>query len=519
MTRNRLADGAGRGWFPWLAAVLSGVACLAGSLTAPSTAYALALDATAWRDQGTAQATVTSAAFSTTAGNELLLAFISADSASGPNTTVTRVSGAGLTWVLVRRTNVQLGTAEIWRAFAPAVLTNVTVTATLSQAVSSSLTVVSFTGVDPSGTNGSGAVGATGSGNAARGAPTASLTTTRNNSWVFGVGTDWDNPIARTPGANQTLVHQYMPPVGDTYWVQRLNATTPTAGTSVTLNDTAPTGDRYNLSLVEVLPALGPSYSITGTLSPAASSSGATVTLSGAASATTTADANGTFSFSNLANGTYTVTPSKSGLTFSPASRPVTVTGANVTGVNFTAVAQTQTWTISGTLSPAASGSGATVTLSGAASATTTADANGTFSFSNLANGTYTVTPSKSGFTFSPPSRTVTVTGANVTGVNFTAAVQTQTWTITGTLSPAASGSGATVTLSGAASATTTADANGTFSFSNLANGTYTVTPSKAGVTFSPVSQVVTVTGGERHGSQLHGDAGPDLPLHHLEPE
>ena len=53
--------------------------------------------------------------------------------------------------------------------------------------------------------------------------------------------------------ANQVMVHQYMPPVGDTYWVQRMVGVTATAGTTVTINATAPTTDRYNLSIVEVL--------------------------------------------------------------------------------------------------------------------------------------------------------------------------------------------------------------------------------------------------------------------------
>src|SRR6266581_5963601 len=58
-----------------------------------------------------------------------------------------------------------------------------------------------------------------------------------------------------------------------------------------------------------------------------------------------------------------------------------------------------QTYSISGTISPAAGGSGATVTLSGAANATTTADSSGNFTFSGLANGTYAVTPSRTGYT------------------------------------------------------------------------------------------------------------------------
>jgi len=212
------------------------------------------LDAVVWTDQAVAQTTIVSPGVSTTAGNELVLAFIATDYNSGANATVSSVSGAGLSWVLVGRTNVQAGTSEIWRAWAAAPLTNVTVTATLSQPLVAALTVVSFANVDTSGTNGSGAIGATAAGNKASGAPTATLVTTRNNSWVFGVGNDYDNPLARTVGAGQTLVHQYLAAVGDTYWVQRTLTPTPLAGTSVTLNDTAPTTDRYNLFICEIRP-------------------------------------------------------------------------------------------------------------------------------------------------------------------------------------------------------------------------------------------------------------------------
>jgi Domain of unknown function (DUF1929)/Bacterial Ig domain/Glyoxal oxidase N-terminus/Kelch motif len=312
----------------------------------PDSAHAaLTRDANVSRDQSTA--TITTPAFSTTSGNELLLAFISTDYLSGPNTTVTGVSGGGLSWVLVRRTNVQSGTSEIWRAFATSALSNVTVTATLSQSVSSSLTVMSFAGVDISGTNGSGAIGATGSSNASSGAPTASLATTRNGSWVMGVGNDFDNAIARTVGPNQTLVHQYLTPTGDTYWVQMSSAPTPTSGTTVTINDTAPTTDRYNLSICEVLPASSvQTWSISGTISPSSAGTGATVGLSGASTATTTADASGNYSFGGLVAGSYTVTPTKSGYTFTPASQPITITNVNVASVNFTGQASTTTSTL-----------------------------------------------------------------------------------------------------------------------------------------------------------------------------
>jgi hypothetical protein len=145
-----------------------------------------------------------------------------------------------------------MGTSEVWRAFAPATLTNVTVKATLSQTVTSSITVMSFKGVDTTGSNGSGAVGNVASGSNPTGAPTAQLVTTRNNSLVLGVGNDWDNATNRTVGAGQTLVRQYLSPNGDTYWVQRTTSPVPLSGTTVTINDTAPTTDRYNLSIVEV---------------------------------------------------------------------------------------------------------------------------------------------------------------------------------------------------------------------------------------------------------------------------
>lgn len=66
---------------------------------------------------------------------------------------------------------------------------------------------------------------------------------------------------------------------------------------------------------------------------------GVTVTLSGAASRTTTTDNNGNYNFSGLAPSSYTITPSRSGYTFNPASLPVTISSANVSGQDFTATA------------------------------------------------------------------------------------------------------------------------------------------------------------------------------------
>jgi len=460
---------------------------------------AVAIDANVSKDQGSPSTTVSTPAFSSTTGNELLLAFISADKVSSSSTTVTNVAGAGLTWVLVQRTNVQSGTAEIWRAFSSAPLSGVTVTATISQKVDSSLTVMTFSGVNTSGTNGSGAIGAVGTGNGNPGAPTATLVTMGNSSLVLGVGNDWDNAITRTPGTGQTVVHQYLASVGDTYWVQMQSSPTLLSGKSVTINDTAPTGDRYNLSIVEVLAAAGggTTGTINGSISQTGTISGATVQLLQGATliATATVGTNGSYTFTNVANGSYTLQPSESGFTFSPTTQPVAVNGNTVTVNVFTAAGTTGT--INGSISQTGTISGATVQLLQGTTqiATATVGTNGSYSFSSVANGTYTLQPSESGFTFSPTTQSVTVNGNTVTVPVFTAVAPTGT--INGSISQTGTISGATVQLLQGTTqiATATVGTNGSYSFSSVANGAYTLQPSESGFTFSPTTRNVAVNG------------------------
>jgi beta-lactam-binding protein with PASTA domain len=188
--------------------------------------------------------------FNTSVPGDLLLAFVGADGPSGGGQTAT-VSGAGLTWTLVRRVNTQAGTSEIWKATAAGALSNTSITSTLSSgSYRQSLTVVAFSGA--SGT------GATGAGNATTGAPTVSLVTTQPGSFVYGVGNDWDHATARTLASGQAMVHQWVDSAtGDTYWVQNRTAPVAAAGSTALLNDTAPTTDRWNFASVEVLAGPG----------------------------------------------------------------------------------------------------------------------------------------------------------------------------------------------------------------------------------------------------------------------
>ena len=477
--------------------ILASIVVLTASVLAHAT---IQIDTTVNVDRSSAATVIQSPTFSTSNGNELLLAFVTADYLSGTNTQVVSVSGAGLTWQLVVRTNIQAGSSEVWRAFSSSPLTNVSVSATLSQSVVSSMTVMSFAGVDPTGPAGSGAIGVFTSSNARSGAPTASLVTTRNGSLVLGVANDYDNPISRTVGTGQNLVHQYLTPTGDTYWVQMQTAPVPLSGTTVKINDTAPTTDRYNLSIIEVLAAsdAGTSYSIAGTITPAAVANGATVTLSqtGTTVATTSADSNGSYGFSNLQNGTYNVIPTKANVVFNPSTVTVTIANGNATAPAITAAPQT--WSISGAITPPSSG--ISVALSGTTSASTTTDSLGAYTFSGLSNGTYAITPSQTGLVFSPASQSVTVNGGNVGSVNF-ASSSAATWNISGATNPPLAG--ATIALSGAAATSTGTAVDGSYTFSNLSNGNYTITPSSPGVVFTPASLNITVNGANATGENF----------------
>jgi hypothetical protein len=165
-------------------------------------------------------------------------------------------------------------------------------------------------------------------------------------------------------------------------------------------------------------------FTLSGTVTGAAS---VTMNLSGASTASATTDASGNYSFSALTSGVYTVTPTLAGYTFTPTSSLVTVSGADVTGKDFVATANTPgTYSITGAVSGSVA-QGVSITLTGTATASTTTDNSGNYSFANLANGSYTVTPSLSGYTFSPTSSAITINGADSTAHDFTSSAASAT--------------------------------------------------------------------------------------------
>jgi len=231
---------------------------------------------------------------------------------------------------------------------------------------------------------------------------------------------------------------------------------------------------------------IGNTYTLSGTVTESGTGLSGVTVSTGVRSATTQND--GTYTITGLSAGAYTVTPTKTGYTFSPTTRSVSV-NANLSGVNFTATKTS--FSISGTVRTG-SGlgmSGASVTC-GALS--TTSDASGNYAFTGLSPNTYTVAVSRAGFNFTPSSQSVTV-GPDKSGVDFTGlADQTPTYSISGTVQAGGSGlTGVTVTA-GSASALTSA--NGTYTISGLIAGSYTVSASRSGYTLSPGSRTVVVS-------------------------
>ena len=85
------------------------------------------------------------------------------------------------------------------------------------------------------------------------------------------------------------------------------------------------------------------------------------------------------------------------------------------------------------------------------------------------------------------------------------------TYQLSGSVSGAVQ-QGVTIGLTGAATASTSTDSSGSYSFTGLANGSYTLTPALAGYTFSPASTAVTLNGANVSGKSFTAATIPPPP-------
>ena len=183
----------------------------------------------------------------TTAANELLVAYVSSDGGASVAEFMT-VSGGGLNWTLLRRANASAGTAEVWTAVAPAPLVNAVITSRANPTVNvfhQSMTVMAFP---------SAAIGEVTFGSGSRNQPSLPLDASADSSLMFAVGVDADKPVSRTLPAGQISVHEWVDRDANcTFWLQAV-ADPMLSGDTALFTFTAPTRDAWNMVAVEIVP-------------------------------------------------------------------------------------------------------------------------------------------------------------------------------------------------------------------------------------------------------------------------
>jgi pre-peptidase len=349
---------------------------------------------------------------------------------------------------------------------------------------------------------------------------TAKITTTTSATYSISgsAGTTGATVTAGSASATSDASNNYsissLAPGTYTVTPSKSGCTFSPASSSVTITSANVTGINFTASCT------APTFAISGNVG----TSGATVT---AGSSSTTSDASNNYSMSGFAAGTYTVTPTKSGCTFSPASSSVTITSANVTA-NFTAscgsgdIQLTSGVPVSGQSVAQGAWKYYYITVPAGATnltfATTaaTADVDIYTQVNTKPTSTSYICRPYTSSGNETCSATNPAAGTWWVGVNGYAA---GSFTVTGTVTTAA----ATYSISGSAgtsSATITAgtasamsDASNNYTVSGLANGTYTVTPTKSGCTFSPASLSVTVSGANVTGQNFTASCGSGTTL------
>lgn len=186
----------------------------------------------------------------TTGYPEVIVAFLGATN-TGTVGTFSVSDTASLSWTKVvgidQATNLQ--DVEIWWAYSSSALTNDSISATNTNASGAEIQVITFVGA-----NTSSPIGATNTAfSITSAAPSSSLTTTVNNSFVAGFIVALSS-AALTAGTGNVAVSNNKLGVSTMYGkgIQQ-TAVTPSSGTSVTVNATAPSA-AYAMAIAEILP-------------------------------------------------------------------------------------------------------------------------------------------------------------------------------------------------------------------------------------------------------------------------
>lgn len=257
------------------------------------------------------------------------------------------------------------------------------------------------------------------------------------------------------------------------------------------------------LPLTQLFPAVSNAHSISGTVGIAY----ANITLTGSESGSVTSASMGQYSFTKLKSGSYVVTPSLTGYTFSPSSRTVTLTDSNVSALNFSVTAVPKITSLQVTPdSLTLTTAGGSEQLQVEATYSNESSVDVTQNASYISNNTGVATASQTGLVKAVGNGTATVVlsyDGLSSNVSVTVAIPTATYSISGSVGLAS----ATVALTGTSSASITASSTGAYAFSGLLAGSYTITPSLSGYTFTPESRLATITNANVSGVNFTGAA------------
>lgn len=335
----------------------------------PAAAAGLALDASTPAVVKKAGTTLTTASFTPPAGSVLVISAQSNGNSAVKSISVSDNLSSHLTYTQAQVKGNTTNDVYAKLYWAPVTTSRaMTITATIggSSGDYGMLSVLVFTGA-----NTAAPIGASGGGRGASGVISDTYTSTAAGSWGWLTTGDWAQKGVPNVPSNETVQASYNVSGEDTFALIKQNATTATAGTSVTMSTTSPTsGARITHIYFEVVPATaqGPAAPTITSLSasPASIPSGSSSTLSwavtGSPTPTLTID-NGVGDVSGLTSKavtpaqttTYTLTATNSQGTVS-ATTTVTVTAPDTTkpskpaGLTATAVSSSQinlSWTAS----------------------------------------------------------------------------------------------------------------------------------------------------------------------------
>lgn len=197
-----------------------------------------------WNVSADGATSVTTASGGAVTAGDTLVTYVEAD-APGAGTQTAAVSGCGQTWHLLARQNAQAGDTEAWYVTGAAAKSSCAVTATMGQGGFR----LSATAADYGATGTPTAV----TGHAASGAASVTVSSIPSGSALWLAGNDWDRAVSRTLLAGDVSVHQNLPSVGDTYWVE--DQASAASGTQ-TVGTSAPATDQWNAVAVAIPPAV-----------------------------------------------------------------------------------------------------------------------------------------------------------------------------------------------------------------------------------------------------------------------